>query len=543
MSKKLSFFLFFIAIFPLLFGQIGEPFAIDTVLQIACMKKDTLPVHVYPLPPRINTGFSEYNPVLMSDSTFYFTTMRHEGNDDFDNFFEFYWFMRLYRSKLTWSGYSKPEPMPAIINHPKYFTANYAFNPSQNRLFLTRCKRIVDRELDCGIWETTEENGKWKKPQMLNRRINLPGTTTTQPFFVEYEEYAVLYFISDRPKGFGGLDIWYTIWKDDRFSDPTNLGSLVNTPGDEITPFYDTATNCLYFSSNTHLGIGGYDIFYSNGALSDWRKPDNMGVPFNSENDDIYFSINKDGKTGCLSSNRSTNKSSPGDTCCYDIFVYTWHERIQDKVDASKILITDTVDVVEVIRNMLPITLYFQNDEPDPRSWDSVTTANYQVILSDYIALKDRYKEEYSKGLHNEKKTDAERQMEHFFRDSVVNGFLKLQQITDYLLEELKKGSDITIKISGYASALHQKSYNKRLTQRRISSFSNYLHGYGDGVFLPFLDNQGTTRLIIQPDPRGNEEALEKNISDNIHDQRNSIYSILASLERRITITEIKIKK
>lgn len=538
-AKKLCFLLIFFAF--RLPAQSPPPATITPELQLKRLQQDTLPIQIHPLPPRINTQFSEYNPILMSDSTFYFTSIRHEGEDDYDNIFEFYWYMRLFRSQLTRFGYSKPVSLSPLINNKKYFLANFSFNSEQNRLFLTRCKRIIDQELECGIWESVKDNNRWKKPEFLTRRINLPGTNTTQPFFVEYDDYAVLYFASDRPKGYGGSDIWYSIWKEGRFSDPVNLGSIVNSSSDEITPFYDITNNILYFSSNRPGGKGGYDIFYTEGALSHWIPPENIGFPLNSPHDDIYFSLNPDQKTGYLSSNRPTARSTPDDTCCYDIFAYYWTEERyneEDTIDKQ-----DTTDIEMILRTVLPITLYFHNDEPNPKSVDTITTVNYQTTLSDYIALKELYKKEYSKGLPDEKKREAALQIEHFFRDSVEKGFLKLEMITAYLLKELEKGREITIKISGYASALHQKEYNKRLTQRRIMSFINYLSQYEDGAFLPYLNGNSANKLTLERDPRGNEEAIQKKISDNIHDQRNSIYSISASLERRIVITEVEIKQ
>lgn len=528
----------FMAIAIFIYGQ-AEPSGLRHAAFCDIAKEDTLPIIIYPLPSRVNTSFSEYNPILTQDSSLYFTSVRHEGMDDFENLFEFYWYMRVYRSKLTMGGYSKPEPLPAIINSKKYFTANFTINLAQNKMFFTRCSPIVGHERDCAIWGAVCENGKWKKPEPLRQGINLQGTTNTQPFLVEYEDYAVLYFVSDRPKGYGGTDIWYSILKDGRFSDPVNLGSLVNSAKNEMTPFYDQRADVLYFSSDRQGGAGGYDVYHSRGALGDWSLPANMGFPLNSAYDDLYFSVNADGKSGFLSSNRPTVKSLPEDTCCFDIFAYRW---LEEKYDEDTVT-ADTADVETMIQNVLPITLYFHNDEPDPKSWDTITAINYQSALSDYIAMKDDYKREYSKGLSGEKKIEAESRIEYFFNDSVGKGFLKLETITHYLLEELKVGHDVMIKVSGYASALHQKEYNKRLTQRRIFSFVNYLREYENGVFLPYMNGETKNRLLINADPRGSEEAIVKNISDNIHDKRNAIYSISASLERRITITEIEIKK
>ena len=88
------------------------------------------------------------------------------------------------------------------------------------------------------------------------------------------------------------MDIWYSIARDGKFEHPINAGPIINTEGNEITPFYDKKRAILYFSSDEHIGIGGYDIFYAEGAMSQWSSPSNMGVPINSEDNDIYLTIN-----------------------------------------------------------------------------------------------------------------------------------------------------------------------------------------------------------------------------------------------------------
>jgi hypothetical protein len=189
---------------------------------------------------------------------------------------------------------------------------------------------------------------------------------------------------------------------------------------------------------------------------------------------------------------------------------------------------------------ILPLTLFFQNDEPDPRSWSYDTKQNYQNTLSDYLSIKELYKDEYSKGLKDKEKTAAEESIERFFKDSVEQGFVKLEMLSEYLLQELHSGRSVTLVVSGYASSLHDADYNLRLSARRIASLSNYLREYENGILKPFMEGNATNKLIIKPKPYGSDEAISKHVSGNINDQRNSVYSIAASLERRIQIVEVE---
>ncbi len=114
----------------------------------------------------------------------------------------------------------------------------------------------------------------------------------------------MLYFSSDRPGGHGGMDIWVSRRLGDEWGEPVNLGPEVNTEGEEVFPFVH-ADGTLYFASNSHVGFGGLDMFSTKKVGDSWAKPENLNPPFNSENDDFGFIIDRDKKNGYFSSNRS----------------------------------------------------------------------------------------------------------------------------------------------------------------------------------------------------------------------------------------------
>lgn len=111
-----------------------------------------------------------------------------------------------------------------------------------------------------------------------------------------------LYFASNRPGGFGGFDIYVSYYKNDQWTYPENLGGQINTTGNEITPFFDGQK--LYFSSDYHTGLGGFDIFRSKVLDGGWTFAENLGNGVNSLSDDYFFSINPKTKDYYLTSNR-----------------------------------------------------------------------------------------------------------------------------------------------------------------------------------------------------------------------------------------------
>jgi len=143
-----------------------------------------------------------------------------------------------------------------------------------------------------------DANGSWTNERPF--RYNEFGTSTGFPSLAF--DGSALYFSSNRVGGFGGYDIYVSYWKEDAWTYPENLGEEINTPGNEITPFYTGED--LYFASDYHHGMGGYDIFHSLVKGGKWTHPENMANGINSPADDYYPAI-KAGKDGVFfSSNR-----------------------------------------------------------------------------------------------------------------------------------------------------------------------------------------------------------------------------------------------
>ncbi|MGI6320748.1 MAG: hypothetical protein ACOXZK_07290 [Bacteroidales bacterium] len=502
------------------------------------MMKRPLDVKIEHLSKNINTPYSEFNAHQLGDTALYFSSLRLLIPDNENSIFPSLYISKIYYSRMSMAGYSAPKELPISINNPETHNANFCFSPDKTRMYFTRCKTQSKSKLNCEIWLSEMRHGRWRKPQKLNRRINAPGSTTTQPFIVEHNDHEVLYFVSDRAGGYGGMDIWYSVYEGGKYYDPVNLGSNINTPGNEITPFYDFQKSTLYFSSDWHPGMGGYDIFFSEGGLNQWGLVHNVGYPLNSPANDLYFSvIEEDSLAGYFTSNRKGSYFLSGETCCNDLYYFEYNSAEKPQsIALVDTLFVEYVDMSSKIKELLPLTLYFHNDEPDPATTKTVTDKNYKNTLADYFAMKDIYKKEYSKGLSAQDAQVAEQDIENFFDEFVGKGFSDLEKFALWLKEDLDRGISAKITIRGYTSPLHTADYNMKLAMRRISSLKNYIHEYENGLFMPYINEErGKPSLKLLDAPIGKELASPL-VSDNPNDKRNSIYSRAAALERRIQI-------
>jgi hypothetical protein len=169
-----------------------------------------------------------------------------------------------------------------------------------------------------------------------------------------------------------------------------------------------------------------------------------------------------------------------------------------------------------------------------------LTKVNYIIGYGEYSEMLEKYQKEYSTGLSGQKAEDAKEDIENFFIEYVDQGVKDLELFRDLLLEELQKGLKIKIMVKGFASPLAKTDYNVNLTKRRISSLINYMMAYDNGVFRPYITNTASNggHIVFQGVPFG-EYTANKFTSDNFHDQKNSVYSRAAAIERKIEIQSV----
>ncbi len=210
------------------------------------------------------------------------------------------------------------------LNFPGKNFGNASFSMDQTKVIFTICDDINDYDKRCKLYISKIDSlGKWGEPTRLPGNINLEEYSSTQPCLIRTANGEdAIYFVSDRPGGKGQFDIWYSIADEQGgYSEPINVNGI-NTPYDDITPYYKVDKSILYFSSKGYIGFGGFDVYSSTGsANTHWSQPVNLGAKVNSSFDDVYFYLTKDGKA-LFSSNRSESKylDDVNNACCLDIY-------------------------------------------------------------------------------------------------------------------------------------------------------------------------------------------------------------------------------
>ncbi|HNQ12641.1 MAG TPA: hypothetical protein PKH65_06890 [Bacteroidia bacterium] len=480
----------------------------------------------------INSIYSDFAAHGNEPNEFWFTSLKFTRKNK--NETEFY--SKLLQTKKS-NGKTISTPADFSINKSGFSTANSSISNDQKILIYTRCKESDD-SVECWLYESTMQDNRINAPTKISSHINRTDAYQTHPFIINAGAKGyLLYFSSNRPGGYGGMDIWYsTRDANGQYSEPINAGSMVNTAWDEITPFYDAISNTLYFSSNGHPGFGSFDVFsYKQNS----EQVQHLGRPINSGAEDIFYNHNTAQDFALITSNRKGSNFLQYETCCYDIYLLNKDTTQQIIVDTLSTKAELSVESrIEEIKKLLPIQLYFHNDIPDPGSKRSGTTLNYIELFSEYTAMQNEYQEQYGNGLSDSLQFLAVDRVNHFFENDLRENYNKLEQFMILLEYFSDHNFSLNFKIRGQASPLADSDYNNKLSSRRISSFMNYLNSYKNGIFS---DRIVQKQLVITQLPSG-ESLSDENVSDRLDDLRNSIYSPAAARERKIEIIDLIIE-
>lgn len=283
------------------------------------MSKTKAKVTPKALDKNVSNAFSEYSPASYRDGSLYFVSFDTDevviASDSAEAKGA-----KIYKTTKGEKGWNKPEVLDQKINREGYQTSYVSFSADGSRMYFTRALMQGNEVSESKIFYSQGGSDSWGAAQECTG-IN-GDFLALHPAVGELFGKEVIFFVSNMSGGEGGLDLYYATYKGDGvYADPINLGPKINTPGDEVTPFYVDGT--LYFSSNGHPGYGGQDIFFAvwNGQV--WSEPRNLGNGYNSSADDQYFSLDREGYKGFFTSNRpGTAKSVRAKTCCDDIFEF-----------------------------------------------------------------------------------------------------------------------------------------------------------------------------------------------------------------------------
>ncbi|MBK8145331.1 MAG: PD40 domain-containing protein [Bacteroidetes bacterium] len=269
-------------------------------------------VHLRNMGDSINSKENEYLPSISLDGNTMVFTRNVGGNEDF--------FISNRDSNLVWNK-AKNLGYPPNTGLPD---GAAKLSADGNYLFYTRCDmRSPDgiRGGGCDIVFSYKEDGGWSAPQMFGYTIN---TTAYEGQPCLSSDNRMMYFVSNREGGYGGMDIWMSKFENNLWSKPENLGPNINTGKDETSPFIHPDNETLYFASNGHTGLGLSDLFISRkNSNGTWKLPINLGAPINTDKFDGSIIVNAKGTMGYCTSDRMDTKGG------LDIYSFDLYPAIQ----------------------------------------------------------------------------------------------------------------------------------------------------------------------------------------------------------------------
>ncbi|WP_423149254.1 OmpA family protein [Rubrolithibacter danxiaensis] len=271
------------------------------------------PVNFNPvnLGQQINSKEQEYLPVVTADEETIIFTRQANRNEDF------------YKSTRSNNNWTNVRYLSRNINTDTYNEGAQCISPDGMYLFFTGCNR-PDGMGRCDIYVCRREGKDWSKPFNIGAPVNTPGWESQPSLSADGR---TLYFVSTRPGGIGGYDLWKTeLQTDGGWQIPQNLGPEINTPYDEQSPFIHPDDQTLYFSSNGWPGMGNKDLFLSRkDANGKFQKPKNLGYPINTFKEESSLIISSNGSTAFFASDKE------GGFGGLDIYSFPLPEKLRPK--------------------------------------------------------------------------------------------------------------------------------------------------------------------------------------------------------------------
>ncbi len=437
------------------------------------------------LPESINSSVDDYLPTVSNNGDLMiFTRTDRKGNQN------------IFRSERLDSTWAKAKSFGKEINTNKN-EGMAKLEAHGRRFYFTGCFR-PDSEGGCDIYRAIFENQKIQETEKLTGSLNSEDWDSQPSVTCDGQ---TLYFTSNREGGLGGADLWMSIKNPDgSWSEATNLGPEINTPGDEEAPYISNDGNTLFFTSTGHPGQGEGDLFIARKISDTWAAPENLDYPFNSPGKEIGFFLHADGKTAYFSSARA------GGSGGLDIYSVELPEKFRP--DPTILLEGQVVD--QVTNEPVPAFIKISREEEHRYVQTNETGGfflclpgnkgySFQINEPDYDYFIDarfvaatghldparallKLKPKQMTPTFVAKKTVAqkeEKRVQFFFAsDSYSLTHEDLLEL-EALAKTLNKKRSWSAEVIGYADGSGSKDYNKWISEQRAQKIMAYLRAQG----------------------------------------------------------------
>ena len=482
-----------------------------------------------------NLGKSANSPQTESSPSYsngqlYYTTLKSKEVIVVDNKAGD-WFSKVVSTTQTGSTdgvpeYAEPAALGQDINREGWHQGNVSISPDGNTMYFTRVQLAEKGQglAASQVFYATKSKEGWGA---ANEVTGVNGSYIAKhPCEGELFGEKVLFFAADMPGGEGGFDLYYCPRKSEGvFGLPVNLGKVINSPGDDVSPFYQEGR--LWFSSNGRPTMGGLDVFESQWNGSVWSEPKILPAGINTTLDDQFYSRTSDGMSGYLVSNRPGPNNLKSKTCCDDIYAWELERikvelalqtfRLKRKGEKENQPLKDcTIGIIDVTEKTSknveeksnPATNSFAfNLEPDKSYVVIASAPGYRpdTLAFNTLGIKKTTKVEKKftlRLLRKEPEYDTIRINEPIRLDNILYDFNddKIRPDAEpdlqYLVDLMTKNPEMKIELSSHTDARGNDAYNEDLSQRRAESAKRWLvskgiredrivaKGYGEKVLL-----------------------------------------------------------
>ncbi len=485
----------------------------------------------------INSANQEYVPVITADESEMFFTSRREntvgGERDLgiDDFYEDIYYS--VKEKDTWS---EAKNIGAPINSISH-DATVGLSIDGQKLFIYR----DNKNGDGNILVTERKGNDWTEPVELPKPINSKYQETSACY--DYTGKTI-YFVSDRPKGLGGKDIYKaTQATDGSWGEAENLGTTINTAFDEDAIFLHPDGKTLYFSSNGENTMGGFDIFKSVYEKGKWSKPINLGFPINSANDDVCFVLTANGENGYYTSEQIGGEGKK------DIYRITFLDEIKNNNRPRLTLLKGIVFDSKTKAPLSALIEIYDNDADKLVATYESNSASGKYIVSlpaghnygisvkktGYLFHSENVNIPDTAAFQEIERNIGLNKLEAGKKIVLANIFYDYNKASlrnssfnelDKVVELLTKNPKMKVELGAHSDSRGGDAYNLKLSQERAQSCVDYLTSKGIDKSRLNAKGYGEANPII-PDSEINKLTTEKAKEDAFQQNRRTEFKIL----------------